>query len=104
MQYYNAERLSNVISGSANVNLSYRSNTLGNIVSGSSVTVTHNLSSDYLLIELMYMPISGSHVNKWINAEGILYYEIQNSNALTVSNAVALQIADGNALISIIGL
>jgi len=94
----------NAISGSTVQGTSYTSNTLGNISSGNSVTVTHNLSSDYLLIELMYTPTSGDHTDKWINAEGVLYYKIQNSNSLTVFNTGSSQVNDGDALISIIGL
>jgi len=82
----------------------YKSSTLGNIPSESSVTVTHNLSSDYLIIGLMYSPVSGSHADKWINAEGVLFYEIQDSDSLKVFNSGSLQIDDGDAKISIIGL
>lgn len=82
----------------------YKSSTLGNIPSGNNVTVTHNLSSDYLLIELMYAPVAGDHADKWINAEGVLYYEIQSSDSLKVFNEGDLQIDDGKVRISIIGL
>lgn len=80
---------------------SYKEN-LSQLVSGACDTITHNLNSDDLIVEIMYMPTSGEHSGKWINSDAALYYELQTVNSLKVCNATDQTIENTSGQIQII--